>query len=58
MGIFGIVLYRQSEDDHIFGNATDQDNDYYDGEVEGKGDDDYDADDKDDDDDALLFSPL
>ena len=26
-------------------------NDYYDGEVEGKGDDDYDADDKDDDDD-------
>ena len=49
MGIFGIVLYRQSEDDHIFGNATDQDNDYYDGE--GEGDDDYDVDDDNDDDD-------
>ena len=49
MGIFGIVLYRQSEGDHIFGNATDQDNDYYDGE--GEGDDDYDVDDDNDDDD-------
>ena len=30
----GDVLYQsQSEDDHIFGNATDRDNDYYDGEI-------------------------